>query len=286
MQKAVTKESDELELECQRAIEEAQAVLVSKSNLAIGGPIRVVGVNATGLLRDNQNNLGQTAAVQSNTADIGQESTQPESTSSSSAENTPMQARVSQNESGSTHALLAQEGTSTGPEVRQGLPINHRLKQLKVPEFDGDKAKFEEYWGLFQSLVDTSPEPTGLKMARLRQSLSGRALEAIRGLGVSEPEYEEAKEILKSKFGGQRRQLRAYLDELEKMYPLNNKDIRGFEKFSDLIRVTVAKLQAEGKDNELGDGTLHSILVKKLTEQQLESYTRWMSENKERSVTV
>ena len=66
-------------------------------------------------------------------------------------------------------------------------------------------------------------------MARLRQSLSGRALESIRGLGVSTPEYEEAKEILTSKFGGQRRQLRAYLDELEKMVPLNNKDIRGFE---------------------------------------------------------
>jgi hypothetical protein len=127
-------------------------------------------------------------------------------------------------------------------------------------------------------------------MARLsldRQSLSGRALDAIRGLGVSEPEYEEAKEILKSQFGGQRCQSRAYPDELEKMAPLNNKDIRGFEKFSDLVRVTVVKIQAEGKQSELGDGTLHSILVKKLTEQQLECYTIWMSENsKERFVTV
>ncbi|CAB4025564.1 Hypothetical predicted protein, partial [Paramuricea clavata] len=34
-----------------------------------------------------------------------------------------------------------------------------------------------------------------------------RPLEAIQGLGVSKPEYEEAKEILKSKYGGQRRQL-------------------------------------------------------------------------------
>ena len=171
------------------------------------------------------------------------------------------------------------------PGAAQGLAINSRLKQLKIPTFDGDKTKFEEYWGLFQSLVDMSMEPISLKMARLRQSLSGRALESIRGLGVTAPEYEEAKEILKSKYGGQRRQLRAYLDELEKMAALNNKDVRGFEKFADLVRVTVVKLKAEGKDGELGDGTLHSLLVKKLTERLLESYTRWLSENsKERSV--
>ncbi len=109
-------------------------------------------------------------------------------------------------------------------------------------------------------------------MARLRQSLSGRALESIRGLGVTAPEYEEAKEILKSKYGGQRRQLRAYLDELEKWR-------------HDLVRVTVVKLKAQGKEGKLGDGTLHSLLIKKLTERLLESYTRWLSENsKVRSV--
>ena len=75
-----------------------------------------------------------------------------------------------------------------------------------------DKTKFEEFWGLFESLVDQSKEPVYLTMVRLRQCLYGSALEAIRGLGVSEPEYEKAKEILIAKFGGQRRQLRAYMD--------------------------------------------------------------------------
>ena len=68
--------------------------------------------------------------------------------------------------------------------------------------------------------VDKSNEPTSLKMARLCQSLTGIALDSIRGLGVSEPEYKEAKEILNTKFGGQRRQIRAYLDDLERMHPL------------------------------------------------------------------
>ena len=52
-------------------------------------------------------------------------------------------------------------------------------------------------------------------MAWLRQRLTGNALEAIRGLGVTVHEYEEAKEILKTKYGGTRRLVGAYLDQLE-----------------------------------------------------------------------
>ena len=120
-----------------------------------------------------------------------------------------------------------------------------------------------------------------MKMARLRQSLTGVALQAIQGLGVSLPEYEEAKEILKAKYGGQRRQLQAYMDQLETTAPLrgsDNCDIKGFEKFSDLVRVSVVKLQAESRESELGAGTFHSLLVKKLTDKQVESYSRWLAD--------
>jgi hypothetical protein len=119
----------------------------------------------------------------------------------------------------------------------------------------------------------------------LHQSLKGTALEAIQGLGVSLPEYEEAKEILKTKFGGRRQQLQAYMDQLEVMPSLKGSDVQGFERFADLVRITVVKLQAEGRDGELGEGTLHGLLVKKLAERQVESYSCWLREHKkERSV--
>ena len=73
---------------------------------------------------------------------------------------------------------------------------SQRLKPLKVPIFNGDKSKFEDFWGLFTSLVDQGEEPSNIKMAGLSQSLTGSALEAIRGFGVTQPEYEEAKGIL------------------------------------------------------------------------------------------
>ena len=114
-----------------------------------------------------------------------------------------------------------------------------------MQSYGGDKTKFEEFWGLFESLVDQSKEPVNLKMARLRQCLFGSTLESIRGLGVSEPEYKEAKEILIPKFGSRRRQLRAYMDQLEKMPQLRNNDVQGFEKFADLVRITVVKLKGQ-----------------------------------------
>ena len=72
---------------------------------------------------------------------------------------------------------------------------------------------------MFLCLVDQGKEPTNIKMARLRQSLTGAALDAVRGLCVSDPEYIKAKEILQSKFGGERRKLQAYMDQIEKFPP-------------------------------------------------------------------
>ncbi|XP_044181053.1 uncharacterized protein LOC122962218 [Acropora millepora] len=122
---------------------------------------------------------------------------------------------------------------------------NRFLKPLRIPTFDGDKRKFEDFWVLFRSVVDESTEPSNLKMARLRQCLTRNSLEAICGLGVTAPEYEEAKEILKSRYGGARRLLRAYMDQLEQMPLIRSNDIHALERFADLVRITVVKLQEE-----------------------------------------
>ena len=73
--------------------------------------------------------------------------------------------------------------------------------------------------------------------------------------------------------------------QLEKVLQLKNNDVQGFEKFADLVRITVVKLKAKGRNGELGEGTLHSLLVKKLAETQVQGYSRWLQEQgQERSV--
>ena len=69
------------------------------------------------------------------------------------------------------------------------------------------------------------------------------------------------------------------------MLQLKNNDIQGFEKFEYLVRITVVKLKAGGRNGELGEETLYSLLVKKLAEAQVQGYSRWLQEQgQERSV--
>ncbi|PFX16125.1 hypothetical protein AWC38_SpisGene19627 [Stylophora pistillata] len=158
-------------------------------------------------------------------------------------------------------------------------------KKAVVEEADGLEKEVHNVIEKRKNLADQEVEPTNIKMARLRQSLTGTALEAIRGLGVSDPEYKEAKEILQSKFGGERRRLQAYMDQIEKMSPLKSNDVQSFERFADLVRMAVLKLKAEGRDGELEDGALHSLLVRKSADSQVVSYILWLREHKkDRSV--
>ncbi|CAB3993704.1 Hypothetical predicted protein [Paramuricea clavata] len=292
--KLVMQESNELEGDCQKVIEKTQAVIVkcASESCVLSPPIQKTAPNTGGEAETEvTDNQGVSTSVTGNEdeLDIADDVTNQGSQAVAPATlggNDHLQQPVTENSSStSTGYPSPQHDVTTTSSGHGETVINRRLKPLRVPTFDGDKKKFEEFWGLFVSLVDMSNEPTSLKMARLRQSLTGIALDSIRGLGVSGPEYKEAKEILNTKFGGQRRQLRAYLDDLERMHPLRAADVQGFERFADLVRVTVVKLQAEGKVGELGDGTLYSLLVKKLTGHQLEIYTRWMNEHsKDRSV--
>ena len=253
---ASSEKSDKIEEEFSEAIENAQAYIKAKYTAL-----------------SSQNNVTKESPLNINS---------PSDNQIPSHANTSSEVNISSNNDGENN-LVNKRMT----EIPQPLPvkINSRLNPLKVPSFNGDKTKFEDFRLLFESLVDCSDEPVNIKMARIRQSLCGEANTAVRGLGVSSLEYEEAKNILKTKFGGERRQLGAYVDQLEIIPQIKPRDINEFERFADLIRVTVVKLKAENHHGELGNGSLHSILVKKLSDRHLEMYSRWLGENsREQSV--
>ena len=49
------------------------------------------------------------------------------------------------------------------------------------------------------------------------------------------------------------------MDQIEKMPPLKSNDVQSFERFADLVRIAVVKLEAEERDGERRDGALHKI---------------------------
>ena len=111
-------------------------------------------------------------------------------------------------------------------------------------------------------------------MARLRQCLTGNALEAIRSLGFTTPEYEEAKEI-KIKLWS-RTPTTASLHGSTRTDAIKQKS--RYSCSAEVSTPCVVKLRVEEKDREQGDETLHSLMVKKLPHCQLENYSHCLGE--------
>ena len=72
---------------------------------------------------------------------------------------------------------------------------------------------------LHSLLVLTALPLQGNKLLQLRKYLSGEAMQVIENLGHSATAYEAAKDRLKRKFGGKRRQIAIYLEELARTIP-------------------------------------------------------------------
>ena len=53
--------------------------------------------------------------------------------------------------------------------------MDKNLERIKLPKFNGDKTKFENFWATVESIVDETDEPAKYKMIRLKSCLEGKA---------------------------------------------------------------------------------------------------------------
>ena len=127
---------------------------------------------------------------------------------------------------------------------------NKNLERIKLPKFNGDKTKFKNFWATFESIVDETDEPAKYKMIRLKACLEGKTEEAISRLGFSGEAYEEAKNTLKRRFGGGRRHLQNYSEEIKKIRPLQEGNIQELEKFADILVSTAITLREHNRESE------------------------------------
>ena len=110
------------------------------------------------------------------------------------------------------------------------------------------------------------------KMLWLESCLEGEVAETVKGLGYSDHAYEAAKARLNRKYGGNRRQVQAHIDELRKMRPINTDNPRELERFADIVERTVVSLKENKKFADLEGGTLYAIVLEKLPQALLSQY--------------
>ncbi|MCU7929154.1 MAG: DUF1759 domain-containing protein, partial [Candidatus Thiodiazotropha sp. (ex Dulcina madagascariensis)] len=165
----------------------------------------------------------------------------------------------------------------TAPSI--GLDMWRQLKRVQIPTFSGDKKNYQSWKAAFLSCIDSAPATGEYKLLQLRQYLSGDALKVIDSLGHSATAYEAAKDRLERKYGGKRRQIAIYLEELEQFRQIRHGNARDIEEFADLLDIAMVNLKEAGQDYELRDGSLYTKLQRKLPETMLARYHRWIFEN-------
>ena len=177
-----------------------------------------------------------------------------------------------------------QQGTSRiEPEIRSVSTIEQdlwkQLKRIEIPVFNGDKKKYESWKAAFLACVDRAPATGEFKMLQLKQCLAGEALCAIEHLGHSAAAYDAAKERLERKFGGKRRQISLYYEEIDQFQQIRPNHSKDLERYADLLELLVIKLKEGGQLGELGNGSLYCKLQQKLPECMLARYHRWLFES-------
>ena len=94
---------------------------------------------------------------------------------------------------------------------------------------------------------------------QLRQYLSGKALKMIENFRHSSTAYEATKEHLERKYGGRRRQMAIYLEELGQFREIMPGSAEDLEMFADLLNIASTNLKEAGQHHELGgDGSLYT----------------------------
>ena len=163
-----------------------------------------------------------------------------------------------------------------------GQDLWKQLKRVTIPVFSGDKKTYKNWRATFMACVDQAPATAEYKLLQLRQCLAGEALRAIESLGHSATAYQTAKERLDRKFGGQRRQIALYLEEIDDFRPIRPGNSKDIERYADLLDIAIVNLKEANRSEELQDGLLYMKLQKKLPTTMLAAYHRWIFENRKR----
>lgn len=174
--------------------------------------------------------------------------------------------------------------SNTTPSIGQDLW--RQLKRVQIPVFTGDKRQYQSWKAAFLACIDSAPATGEYKLLQLRQYLSGEALKVIDSLGHSAAAYEAAKDRLERKFGGKRRQIAIYLEELEQFRQIRPGNAKDIEEFADLLDIAMINLQEAGHHYELGDGSLYTKLQRKIPEAMLARYHRWIFENSQEESVI
>ena len=146
--------------------------------------------------------------------------------------------RCQTSENESNDPLQSNPGVST-------QPVNAKLPKLQIKKFTGDPKEWQSFWDSFSSAVHANKALKNVdKFNYLKSLLEGAALSAITGLALTEPNYANAVDILKERFGNKQLIISSHMEALLKLKPVTALSDKGMRAVLDKVEIQVRGLQA------------------------------------------
>ena len=167
---------------------------------------------------------------------------------------------------------------SQGPNIvsnaRDDYFIRSSLPKLKLAEFSGDPLEWPEWSQLFQATVHAANIDDSVKMNHLKTMVTGKAKEAIAGLGYTAEMYNVAWNVLVRNFGKPQMVVNAQLKRIYSFSPMKPYDGAALIKFARIVSSCVNVLT---QFNYLGDLNSEGVLGSATRKLTLDMKTMWLT---------
>ncbi|MEE8328268.1 MAG: DUF1759 domain-containing protein, partial [Nitrosomonadaceae bacterium] len=170
--------------------------------------------------------------------------------------------------------LQGQQGAGAAAAAPQMHQKPAHTTPIPKPEYDG-KTSYDQFEKTFDSVYDNQRENKTMKFLRLLDCLFGEPKQTILRIPVTDAGYDEARLILKEKYGGSMRDARRLLREATN-WPHLEENEQGMSEFRNFVQSIVTSLDGTDSAGELGDGTLFQTLCEKLANTRRERYFAWL----------
>ena len=121
-----------------------------------------------------------------------------------------------------------------------------KLPKLELCKFNGDIIEWRGFWDQFKSTVHENENISPIeKFSYLRSLLEEKAFSAISGLTLSSENYNQAIEILKSRYGNEQVLISAYMQKFVDIPKVkNSNDVHGLRFLWHSVDTSVRNLQS------------------------------------------
>ena len=149
--------------------------------------------------------------------------------------------------------------TSGPPTTRVNLP------KIQLKKFSGNLLDWQNFWETFEHTIHKANYLNKIeKFNYLLSYLEGPAFRAIKGLSITEQNYDSAVKILRDRYGDLQVIINSHMDKLLSVRTVQASDLKSLRGFYDFVTIHIRSLEGLGYDEDKYGGVLLPLLLKKL----------------------